>query len=288
MASPKRNIEVKPVTSTIGAEVTGIDLRQPLAPEVFVKIHQAWLEHLVLFFPDQILSAQQLKGLLGHFGDLHETRWSRLGRAVTDPYAHILGTEYGDQSEGGGFTWRPHIDNASSRIPVKAIGLCALEVPESGADTMWINLHAAYDALSGPTQRFLEGLTGLYSGLRRDQVDDLIARGPDAWNKTRMRAPAAEHPLVRTHPETGRKALFIDALWTWSVKELHPQESVAVIAFLQQHCERAEFQVRLKWREGMVVVWDNRCTLHHKIRDPLAGERLIQRVSVDDTEPPRR
>ena len=287
MTKPNRNIEVKPVTSTIGAEVTGVDLKQPLSPEVFREIHQAWLQHLVLFFPDQFLSAEQLKDLSSHFGDLHETRWSRLGREVDDPYAHILGTEHGDDPEYGGFTWRPHIDNATSRIPVKAIGLCALDVPGSGADTMWINLYAAHDALSEPTQRFLEGLTGLYSGMRKDQLDDLIARGPEVWNKAKMRAPAAEHPLVHTHPETGRKALLVDALWTWSIKDLHPEESAAVIAFLQQHCERAEFQVRLKWRDGMVAVWDNRCTLHHRVRDPYEGDRLIQRVSVDDTRPPR-
>lgn len=285
MTEPYQLIEVHPVTNTIGAEVTGIDLKQPLSEQAFGEIHRAWLEHFVLFFPEQFVSTEQLKALLSHFGDLHETRWSRLGRDVEDPYSHVLGSS-DHEDPYGGFTWRPHIDNASSPIPVKAIGLCALDIPETGADTIWTNLYAAYDALSEPTQVFLEGLVGLFSGIRRDQVDDLIAQGPDAWNNAKMRAPAAEHPLVHTHPDTGKKALFVDNLWTWSIKGLHPEESTAILAFLQHHCTRAEFQVRLKWREGLVAIWDNRCTLHNKVRDPYEGNRLIQRASVEDTQAP--
>jgi len=279
-----RALDVRPVTSAIGAEIRGVDLKAPLGAETARALNRAFLDHQVLFFRDQFLDAAELKAVLAHFGDLHETRWSRKGDNVADPYSHVVGS--GEEPEEGSFTWRPHIDNASSRIPVKAIGLCAIDVPEVGADTMWVSLTAAYDALSEPLKVFLTGLTGLFSGVRREQLDRMILDGPAAWEGFKMRSPVAEQPLVHTHPETGRRALFVDSLWTWSIKDLHAEESAAVLAFLSAHCSRPEFQVRFKWRKGSLAIWDNRSTLHFKVRDGYAGDRHLQRASVDDTRRP--
>jgi taurine dioxygenase len=283
-----RHIAVKPVAAALGAEIEGVDLTQPADAATMAELRQAWLRHQVLFFRGQVLSAEQLKGFLGQFGELHETRWSRkAGGAVPDRYSHQLDS-FGDDYDEGSFTCFPHIDNGASVIPVKATALCALEAPSVGGDTMWVSLTAAFDALSPSMKAFVGGLTGIFSTARRGQLDELVLAGPEAWKNFRMHQPVVEHPLVHTHPETGRKALFVDSVWTWSIKDLEPEESDALLGFLRQHCARSEFQCRLKWQVGTTAFWDNRCTQHYRVDSRFQGRRLLQRASIIGTEPPMR
>ena len=282
----KKTLEVKPLTSAIGAEIGGVDLKKPLSDSVAGEIRDAMHRHMALFFPAQFIDAEQLKALLGIFGEIAQTRWASHGseKFGTDPYSHFLRNKDDEAYEETTFTNRPHIDKGADQFLVKIIGLCALEVPAYGGDTVFTSLYAAYDALSEPMKAFCESLVGLYSPLRFEQLDAAIKGGPEAMSEIKMRKAAVERPLVHTHPETGRRALYLDNVWTWSINNLRPEESTAVLAFLRQHCARPEFQCRFRWTPGAVAIWDNRCTTHLRVPDGFKGDRVLQRASVMCTE----
>lgn len=275
-------IEVSPLTTAIGAEVRGVALGAELDTTTVAEIRQALAERLVLYFPGQSIQAEELKHLLEHFGELSTTRWA--GRPSKkfgdDPYSHFLRNKDDEPYEETTFTNRAHIDKAATRFLVKVIGLCALDVPEHGGDTIFCSLYAAYDALSAPMKTYCESLVGLYSPLRFGQVDHAIREGPEAIARLKSNQPPTERSLVHTHPETGRKALLVDNIWLWSISNLHPEESDAMLRYLRRHCLRPEFQCRIRWRPGGVAIWDNRCTSHFRVPDGFAGDRILQRASV--------
>jgi len=281
-----QTIELKPLTSAIGAEVRGIDLKKSLDEATVASIKDTFLKYMALFFPDQFIGADELKALLGHFGSISQTRWATHSseKFGDDPYSHFLRNKDDEPYEETTFTNRAHIDKGAAKYLVKVIGLCALEVPPFGGDTVFTSLYAAYDGLSEPMQKFCESLVGLYSPLRFEQVDEAIKAGPDAVQGLKMREAAVERPLVHTHPDTGRKALYLDNVWTWSIVNLKPEEGAAVLGFLRQHCARPEFQCRFKWRPGDVAIWDNRCTTHQRVPDGFKGDRVLSRASVMATE----
>ncbi len=281
-----QHIQVRPLTGCLGAEVTGVDLSAPLDRETFAEIKHAWLEHLVLFFRDQALDPEAHKRFGEYFGEL-KNESMLFGRATegVDPY--VLNPETG-KNPYVPRTECLHIDHSYAEIPNMATILQANVIPDSGGDTVWVNCYAAFESLSEPMQKFVEGLTGYFPPADRDRVHKTVISGPESMPPLPTRSEAAEHPLVHVHPETGKKALYVDFLRMWSIKELSQEESRALMTFLEAHCAQPELQCRFHWEPGSLAIWDNRCTLHKLIKDKLSGRRVMQTVRVEDTQGPTR
>lgn len=279
-----KRIEVQPVSGALGAEVSGVDPSQPLDEAVLAEIQSAWLEHLVLFFRDLDLSPAQFKAFAKLFGDIEVHPFIR-SRVEDEPEIESL--ELAETPPLAPPTSVLHIDLSSAEIPTKGTVLYAVDVPEAGGDTIWVNCYAAFEGLSEPMQEFVMGLKGLFPALDVAALDRLIRGGQTAMDvAARFKQEPTEHPLVRTHPETGRKALFIDPLRMWCITNLDGDESRAISSFLNDHISKPEFQCRFHWRPGSLAVWDNRCTMHKRVDDVVEGRRLMHRVPLAGTDRP--
>ena len=271
---PTSTLRVTPLSPVIGAEVSGVDLAQALDAAVLTELKDAWAKHLVLFFRDQRLTFAQHKALGRHFGELHV----HPAAPKDDEHPEILVVHGDDKVKFvAGSLW--HSDVSCDREPPLGSILRVVQVPSSGGDTLFANMYAAYEGLSDRLQRLLAGLTAVHDG-------EQYYRGRyGSANLRDDRHPAAEHPVVRTHPVTGRQALFVNQGFTTRIKELPIAESDALLAFLFRHCERPEFHCRFQWREHSVAFWDNRCTQHLAIWDYYPQTRHGYRVSIKGDVP---
>jgi len=278
-----QNFEIHPVSPTVGSEIVGLDLSQPLSEAVAQELQDAWHDRLVLFFRDQDLTEAQFKTFAKNFGEIEIYPFIR--KTATEPEVERLDVETTPAQAPP--TTMLHIDMSSFAVPSKAALLYAVDVPDAGHDTIWASMYAAYDALSESMQEFLLGKSALNLSLDVATRDLFMRAGPDGPEKFArfIKAPPAEHPLVHTHPDTGRRALFVDPLRMWSISGLHWDESQALIGLLSNHVNKPEFQCRCHWRPGTLAVWDNRCTLHKRVDDPVAT-RTMFRLPIAGTAPP--
>lgn len=261
-------ISIRKLTPAIGAEIDGIDLTQPLSEEGFKAIHAALLENLVIFFRDQRLTPEQHKAFGRRFGELH-IHPAPLG--VVDGHPEIIVVKADENSQRiAGEEW--HSDVSCDEVTPMGSVLHITELPAVGGDTLFASMYEAYQALSPPMQRFLCGLTAIHDGARNYE-----GRRPA---EGRAEFPRAEHPVVRTHPETGRPALFVNRLFTTRIVQLGKAESDAVLAMLFAHGEDPRFQCRFKWQENSVAFWDNRCTQHLAVWDYYPHRRYGHRVTI--------
>lgn len=263
------SITAEPVTPVIGAEIGGIDLGKPL-DEVQVKdLRNALLKYQVLFFRDQHMDMDQHKALGRNFGTLH------CHPAIPGPEGHpeILMLHSDAERRSAASAW--HSDVSCDQVPNLGSILYGKVIPESGGDTCWASMYAAYDGLSDPMKEFLTSLTGIHES---EHVYSKIEESVPNY-------PRAEHPVVRTHPETGRPALFVNSVFTTGIKELRTAEARSLLAFLFRHIETPEFQVRFRWKENSVAFWDNRCTQHRAMADFYPLTRTMQRVTINGTKP---
>ncbi len=279
-----QGFEVRPVAGALGGEVIGLDLSKPLDNHMRDEVNQAWLDYLVLFFKDQSLTPDQFKAFVRNFGEIkvhpfinkidEDDEVEKLDLANSQPMAPP--------------TTVLHIDVSMFEVPTKGAALYAVDVGPAGGDTIWVNAYAAYDALSDPMKRFVENRTGLFSTLHDGALDRMIKGGPEAFQKAGnyMNLPS-EHPLVHTHPETGKKALFVDPLFMWSIVGLNDDESDAMSRFLKQHIAKPEFQCRFHWRVGSLALWDNRCTLHKRVDDAFENRRVMHRLAIKGDSAPK-
>lgn len=270
-------LTVDRLTGTTGAVIEGVDLRQA-SPEIVAAIESAVLEHLVLVFPGQSLQpAEQVA-----FGRL-------LGHLDVAPF----GPKHPDQSEmtvldqespkgEGADSW--HSDNTFLSEPPSYTMLQAVELPETGGDTCWSNMYEAYESLSGPMQRFLDGLTATHDLTKTLAL--AIERGNSDADLDAMRAqfPAEHHPVVRTHPVTRRKALFVNGNFTTRIDQLTDAESRRLLELLFEHVKTPDFQCRYRWSAGTVTLWDNRCLQHYAVPD-YHNRRIMHRVTVSGDRP---
>jgi taurine dioxygenase len=279
----KKHIGIHPMTGALGAEITGADLTQSLDDETFNEIHQALLDNLVIFFRDQKVTPDQQIAFARRFGKLHIHPYI----PNFEGYPEILqlqSTADGPASMAyQSNTW--HTDLTYQAEPPQECVLRAIEVPEAGGDTMWNNLYAAYDALSAPMKVFLDEMTAIHYIAISMPADFL----EQAWSAKQVGqfhklTPPVEHPVVRTHPETGRKCLFVNRNFTSHIKDLHRAESDAILAYLIEHCEQPEFQVRFHWANDSIAMWDNRCTQHYACVD-YASQRTMHRVTICGDRP---
>ena len=269
-------IKVKPVTARIGAEIEGVDLSKPLNQQTFSEVHQALMDHCVLFFRDQELDHESHKAFGRLFGELH------VHPAIPGPEGHpeILPIHADDKSKYiAGDTW--HSDVSCDAEPPLGSILHLKTVPEFGGDTLFSNMYAAYDALSDRMKTYLDGLTARHDGEPRYR-NRYTDKGVHDAGKV---FPSADHPVVRTHPETGRKCLFVNKIFTTRINDLPPSESDTILRMLFAHCEKEDFQVRFRWQPNSVAFWDNRCVQHLAIWDYFPKVRSGFRVTVKGSRP---
>jgi alpha-ketoglutarate-dependent taurine dioxygenase len=269
-------ISVTPVTPRIGATVEGIALGEPLSNRQVDELHRALAEHQVLFFRDQPLDEESHKRFGRYFGELH------IHPNIPGPEGHpeILPIHADANAKRiNGEFW--HSDVSCDEEPPLGSILYLHTVPSCGGDTLFASQHAAYDALSPRLKAYLDGLTATHSGdhvYRRTNA--LIGRSSEG-----KVFPHAVHPVVRTHPVTKRKALFVNRNFTTGIKGLSRLESDALLEMLYRHCETPEFQCRFRWQPGSVAFWDNRSAQHHAMWDYFPQRRHGYRVTVRGDRP---
>jgi len=269
-------IQVKPVTGRIGAEIEGVNLSEPLEDATFAEIREAFLTHCVVFFRDQSLTFESQKALARRFGELH------IHPAIPGPEGHpeIMAIHTDENSTYiAGERW--HSDVSCDEEPPLGTLLYLHTVPEVGGDTLFSNMYAAYEALSDRMKDYLDGLTALHDGepQYRGRYADKGVNDADRVY------PRANHPVVRTHPDTGRKCLFINPIFTMRINGIPRVESDAVLKMLFEHCANEDFQVRFRWRPGSIAFWDNRCAQHLAIWDYFPQVRSGYRVTIKGDRP---
>jgi taurine dioxygenase len=269
-----QSIEVRTLTPAIGAEIFGVELGA-LSNQQLDEIHDALLRHIVIFFRDQKLTPDEHKAFGRRFGNLH----IHPAAPSLEGHPEILVIKADENSKRvAGEVW--HSDVSCDAEPPMGSILYMHQVPSNGGgDTMFANMYVAYETLSEPIKRLLEGLTAVHDG-------DYVFRGRYAYADNNGQGhPVSEHPVVRTHPETGRPALYVNRGFTTRIKELRENESDALLRMLFDHAETPEFQCRFKWAPGSVAFWDNRAAMHHAMWDYHPLRRLAHRVTICGDKP---
>jgi alpha-ketoglutarate-dependent taurine dioxygenase len=275
-------LKLKPLTGALGAELSGIDLSQPLTPEARADIQRALYDHLVIYFRDQPgFTRERHLELAQIFGGLQ--RIPHIFSVEGYPDVQIVRREPGESRRyvGEGF----HADSTFLRTPPTTVTMHCLEAPEVGGDTAFANLQLAYDSLSPAMKNLIGGLRAVHSatrlfGSQAADTKNVMMKNMD------IAAGDAEvmHPVVRTHPGSGRKGLFVHAAYTQRLDGFTEEESRPILQFLYSHASRLEYTCRVRWSRNMVLVWDNRCTYHSAIGD-YDALRYIERVTTGGEVP---
>lgn len=274
-----RHIEIRPISGALGAEIGGVDLSQDLPDDVIAEIRRAWLENLVIFFRDQTMTPAQQVAVAKRFGEPVEYPFIQglPGFPVITPVIKLA-----HEKVNFGGLW--HTDTTYQQRPPMASMLYALELPPYGGDTLFANTYLAYETLSDGMKAMLDPLIGIYSSHKGRVVDTRAARVEDAPKEDAKLARVAEHPVIRTHPETGRKGLYVSFAHTTCFKGWTEAESKPVLDYLFDHQTRPEFTCRFRWEPGSVALWDNRCALHNPINDYHGHKRVLHRITFAGEE----
>jgi alpha-ketoglutarate-dependent taurine dioxygenase len=275
-------VRVRPLTGALGAELSGVDLSQPLTEQAREEIKRALYDHLVIYFHDQVgFSRERHVELAQVFGTLQKI--PHIFSVDGHPDVQMVRREPGESRRyvGEGF----HIDSTFLRTPPTTVTMHCIDAPEVGGDTAFANLQLAYDTLSPAMKSFVGGLRAVHSAAR---LFGSKARDPGNVMMKDMAAAEGDaevtHPVVRTHPGSGRKGLFVHAAYTQRLEGFEEEESQAILQFLYRHAARMEYTCRVRWRPHMVLVWDNRCTYHSAIGD-YDALRYIERVTTGGEVP---
>nr|WP_298795126.1 taurine dioxygenase [uncultured Acetobacter sp.] len=265
----------------IGAIMQGIDLGASLSVDTIRTIREMLLHHQVIFFRNQTLTPHQHRDFAQAFGSLHI---HPVYPTVPDvPEAIVLDTDKNDLKDNA--LW--HTDVTFSETPPLGAILVARYLPQTGGDTLWASATAAYDALSPQMKIHLEGLTALHDFTRSFPLSRFgrTADERNHWADIRNRNLPVEHPVIRIHPETGRRAIFVNEGFTTEICGIEQDESAALLSFLFRHLARPEFQIRWRWQEGDVAFWDNRITQHYAVDDYRPHRRIMHRVTIMGDKP---
>lgn len=270
-------IEASPFAPNLGAEIRGVDLSEPVSDVQFADIHQAFLDFQVLFFKDQKEIPPERHIEFGkRFGELH----AHPAAPTMDGYPEIFEIHTTRDSKiANGELW--HSDVSCDEVPPLGTMLQLHILPACGGDTMFINMYSAYESLSQPMRSMLDNLTATHASehIYKGRYAD---RGK---NDADIDCPTAIHPVVRTHPGTGRKALFVNRTFTTHINELSQAESDALLEMLFTHSEHVNHQIRFRWSQNDMAFWDNRCCMHRAIWDYWPEERKGRRVTVKGDRP---
>ncbi|RRV10218.1 taurine dioxygenase [Pseudomonas sp. v388] len=270
------SLHITPVSPALGARVSGIDLSAPLDARQRDELEQALLQYQVLFFRDQPLSPQEHARLASYFGDLHIH--PIYPNVAQQPEILVLDTAVTDVRDNA--LW--HTDVTFLPAPAMAAILSARHVPSYGGDTLWASSSAAYDALSEPLKRLLDGLTATHDITKSFPIERFSATAEDLqrYDQAKRRNPPQSHPVIRTHPATERKSLFVNEGFTTRINELSAAESDAILRLLFSHSTQPQFTVRWQWEKDDVAFWDNRVTQHFAIDDYRPQRRIMHRATV--------
>jgi taurine dioxygenase len=265
---------IEPLTPSIGAEISGLDLRKSLDEATLDALYGALLDHLVLFFRDQSLPPAAHLAFAETFGEIDRPH-PVYPHAEGHPNVVLL--ENGPDRKPDTNEW--HTDLTYYENPPFASILHALEVPACGGDTLWASMYAAYEALPAEIKSHLEGREAIHD-MGDFRNDFLAGGGVPALDEAMARTGSAVHPLVPRHPVTGRPHLYVSQPFTRLVVGMNARESDRLLRYLFDHIERPEFQVRFRWRPGALAIWDNRVTQHYAVNDYLPQRRRMHRVTV--------
>lgn len=279
-----RHITVSPVSGALGAEVRDVDLGGPLDDETFDEIRRAFADHLVLFFRGQDITPDRYRAFAERFGPIG--RYPFVADLDGHPGITEIVKEAHDRVNFGGL-W--HADTTYQARPPMATLLHAQALPPVGGDTMFANMYLAYETLSDGMRRMLDPLRAVFTARLRSkdgtgaraQLAVQTGKGTNA-DKMDMKA---EHPVVRTNPESGRKALYVNCAHTSHFAGMTPQESAPLLRFLFDHLGRPEFTCRFAWRPGDLTIWDNRYTQHYALNDYHGHRRLMYRITIQGDRP---
>jgi taurine dioxygenase len=264
------DLQIRLLTPGIGAELLGVDLASP-SPELFAAVRAALLDHKVVFFRDQHLDLRAQRDFAAGFGEPQRFPFGGpVDESVPEVHALASGGERG--KVGNADIW--HSDATFMREPPMGSILRAVVSPPCGGDTLFADAEAAYEALSAPLQRLLEECTATH-----DFTKSTAHRRP-----LQDEYPPVQHPVVRVHPETGRKSLFVNRTFTRHIDQLSERENEVLLPMLWDHVRSPDFQCRFSWRPGSVAFWDNRCTQHYAVAD-YREPRLMHRVVITGDRP---
>ena len=271
-------MEIRRIAGALGAEITGIHLNRELDPATVAEIREAFLAHLVIFFRDQALDPAQFMAFARRMGKPIEYPFVK-GIEGFPEVIEVKKLEHERTNFGG--IW--HSDTSYLEEPPMGSMLLARELPPYGGDTLFANQYLAYEALSDGMRRMLDGVIAVNSSSKADvsrtREDRVRERGG------RLQELLAEHPVVRTHPETGRKALYVNVAHTARFKDMSEEESAPLLNFLFQHQVRPEFTCRFQWRVGSLAFWDNRCAQHNPVNDYHGHRRVMHRITLAGDRP---
>jgi taurine dioxygenase len=271
------HIRVEPASAHVGAEISGVDLAQPIPDTVFGEIRRAFGEYGVVFFREQHLTPEQHVGVAERFGPIDINRFF----ATVPGYPTIAEVrKEPEQTRNIGGGW--HTDHSYDEEPALGSMLYAHEVPQMGGDTLFAGMYAAYEALSDGLKQTLAGLSACHSSRHVFGRDAMAQRGDltGRIGNPELATQDAVHPVVIRHPETGRKALYVNPGFTLRFDGWTDEESRPLLQYLYQHAVRPEFTCRFHWRVGSLALWDNRSTWHFAVNDYHGERRLLHRVTI--------
>ncbi len=279
------SFQLERITGTLGAEVSGLDLAGPLSDEMIGQISAALVEHKVLVFRDQPITTDQHIAFARRFGELeiHPFTEGSSGFANSEERPEVIRVESTAEHPLAADFW--HSDVTWRETPSLASLLRCRVAPAYGGDTLWADMEAAHAGLDEATRDRISGMTAIHdwhgfrrslqrAGTAQERIDELVREHPPA-----------EHPVVRTHPVSGRKILYVNCIFTVSIKGLTEEESRSLLDRLYAQAQRPEYQVRLRWRPDTIAMWDNRSTQHYGVADFHPQHRLMERVTVAGDRP---
>ncbi len=273
-----RHVEVRPIAGALGAEIHGVDIAQPLDDAVVAELRQAFLDHLVIFFRNQTLTPRAQLAFAQRLGEPMEYPQLK-GLPECPLITPVIKLEHERVNFGG--VW--HSDTAYLERPPMGSMLYALEIPPYGGDTLFANQYLAYETLSEGLKKTLAGLVGINTSTKADASKTREDRLREAGAE--MKVLVGEHPVVRTHPETGRKALYVNVGHTIGFKGWTEEESRPLLDHLFAHQVSPEFTCRFRWEPGSLAFWDNRCAQHNPVNDYHGFRRVMHRVTLAGDRP---
>ncbi|MCH2393950.1 TauD/TfdA dioxygenase family protein [Oceanibaculum sp.] len=277
---PRSQLDVRKIAGACGAEILGIDLSVAPDAETVAALRQAFLDHQVVFFRDQDLTPVQFLQMAKLFGQPIEYPFVT-GLDGFPEIIQVAKLEHEKSNFGG--IW--HADTTYLERPPMGTMLIARELPPYGGDTLFANQYMAYEALSDGMKALLDGLVAINSSAKADVTKTREDRIKDSGSKEAGKTYLSEHPAVRTHPETGRKALYVNVAHTVAFKGMTEEESAPILNFLFQHQVKPEFTCRFVWRPGSIAFWDNRCVQHNPVNDYHGFRRIMHRITLAGDTP---
>ena len=273
-------MKIKRIAGALGAEIIGLDLTQSLSSDLTKEIREVFLKNNVIFLRNQSLTSQQFMNFATAMGEPIQYPFVK-GFDDFPQIIEVKKLEHEKVNFGG--VW--HSDTTYLEKPPMGSMLLSKEIPPFGGDTLFACQYAAYESLSDTMQRLLEGLQGVNSSAKADVSKTREDRIKSDGNQSLPQSFSSSHPVVRTHPETGRKALFINTAHTTGIEGLTDKESASLLSFLFQHQVKPEFTCRWAWQPDALAFWDNRCAQHNPINDYHGFRRVLHRITLQGDKP---